>query len=103
MADPVSVEFMVKETAAAFGRIDVLVNAAGGTGHHPEADLTAPPRRGFVGLTTCGLEDWRTIVGVNLDGAVLLLPRRGPVSPGVPGRGHRQLRVGGGAQGPGAG
>jgi NAD(P)-dependent dehydrogenase (short-subunit alcohol dehydrogenase family) len=68
VADPASVEVMVKEAAAAFGRIDVLVNAAGGSWGITEADLTAPPRRGFVGLTNCGLDDWRTIVGVNLDG-----------------------------------
>src|SRR5262249_1032469 len=57
------------EAAAAFGRIDVLVNAVGGSWGITAEDLTAPPRRGFVGLTTCSLDDWRTILGVNLSGA----------------------------------
>jgi 3-oxoacyl-[acyl-carrier protein] reductase len=68
VADPASVEAMVKE-AADFGRIDVLVNAVGGSWGITPEDLTAPPRRGFVGLTNCSLGDWRTILGANLDGA----------------------------------
>ena len=69
VADAAAVEAMVKEGAAAFGRIDVLVNAVGGSWGITADDLTAPPRRGFVGLTTCSLDDWRTILGVNLSGA----------------------------------
>src|SRR5262245_16804727 len=69
VADPVSVDAMVREVAGAFGRIDVLVNAVGGSWGITAADLTTPPRRGFVGLTNCSLDDWRTILGVNLDGA----------------------------------
>jgi 3-oxoacyl-[acyl-carrier protein] reductase len=69
VADPVAVDLMVKEAASAFGRIDVLVNAVGGSWGITAEDLTAPPRRGFVGLTNCSLGDWRTILGANLDGA----------------------------------
>ena len=42
---------------------------SGEAGASRRDDLTAPPRRGFVGLTNCSLADWRTILGVNLDGA----------------------------------
>jgi 3-oxoacyl-[acyl-carrier protein] reductase len=69
VADPASAEAMVKDAAAEFGRIDVLVNAVGGSWGITAEDLTAPPRRGFVGLTNCSLGDWRTILGANLDGA----------------------------------
>ena len=69
VADPGSVDKMVTEAVATFGRIDVLVNAVGGSWGITREDLTAPPRRGFVGLTNCDLDDWRTIVGVNLEGA----------------------------------
>jgi len=68
VADPGSVDAMVKQAADAFGRIDVLVNAAGGSWGITPADLIAPPRRGFVGLANCSLADWRTILAVNLDG-----------------------------------
>jgi 3-oxoacyl-[acyl-carrier protein] reductase len=68
VADPASVEAMVGR-AAAFGRVDVLVNGVGGSWGITPDDLTAPPRRGFVGLTTCSLGDWRTILAANLDGA----------------------------------
>ena len=47
----------------------MLVNAVGGSWGITPEDLTAPPRRGFVGLTNCSLADWRTILGANLDGA----------------------------------
>lgn len=68
VADPRAVEAMAKQAADTFGRVDVLVNAAGGSWGITSEDLTAPPRRGFVGLTNCSLEDWRTILAVNLDG-----------------------------------
>lgn len=69
VADHASVEAMVKQAAGSFGRIDILVNAAGGSWGITPEDLTAPPRRGFVGLTNCSLDDWRTILAVNLEGA----------------------------------
>jgi NAD(P)-dependent dehydrogenase (short-subunit alcohol dehydrogenase family) len=69
VADPYAVEVAVKDAAATFGRLDILVNAVGGSWGITPADLTAPPRRGFVGLTNCGLDDWRTILGANLDSA----------------------------------
>jgi 3-oxoacyl-[acyl-carrier protein] reductase len=69
VADPGSVEAMVEQAARLFGRLDVLVNGVGGSWGITPEDLTAPPRRGFVGLTTCSLDDWRTILGVNLSGA----------------------------------
>jgi 3-oxoacyl-[acyl-carrier protein] reductase len=68
VAEAASVEAMVEQAVAAFGRIDVLVNAVGGSWGITPEDLTAPPRRGFVGLTNCDLADWRTILGANLDG-----------------------------------
>jgi 3-oxoacyl-[acyl-carrier protein] reductase len=69
VADHHAVEAMVKEAVAVLGRLDFLVNAVGGSWGITPADLTAPPRRGFVGLTNCGLDDWRTILGANLDSA----------------------------------
>jgi 3-oxoacyl-[acyl-carrier protein] reductase len=69
VADPLAVDAMVQQTASAFGRLDILVNAVGGSWGITPADLTAPPRRGFVGVTNCGLDDWRTILGANLDSA----------------------------------
>jgi NAD(P)-dependent dehydrogenase (short-subunit alcohol dehydrogenase family) len=69
VADPASVEAMVSQAVAALGRLDVLVNAVGGSWGITPQDLTAPPRRGFVGLTNCSLDDWRTILAANLDGA----------------------------------
>ena len=69
VADAGSVDAMVARVVEAFGRVDVLVNAVGGSWGITPHDLTAPPRRGFVGLTNCSLDDWRTILAVNLDGA----------------------------------
>jgi len=69
VADQSSVEAMVRQAADRFGRLDILVNAAGGSWGITPEDLTAPPRRGFVGLTNCSLDDWRTILAVNLEGA----------------------------------
>ncbi len=69
VADPGAVEAMVRQAVAVFGRLDVLVNGVGGSWGITPEDLTAPPRRGFVGLTNCSLDDWRTILGVNLSGA----------------------------------
>ena len=68
VADPASVEAMVGRAVATLGRVDVLVNGVGGSWGITPADLLAPPRRGFVGLTTCSLDDWRTILAANLDG-----------------------------------
>ena len=93
VADAASVEAMVKETAADFGRIDILVNAVGGSWGITPEDLTAPPRRGFVGLTNCSLGDWRTILGVNLDGAFFCARAAAPYLRALAGRGHRQLRL----------
>ena len=69
VSDPLSVDSMVKETVKKFSRIDILVNAVGGSWGITRQDLTAPPPRGFRGLTNCSLEDWRTILGANLDSA----------------------------------
>jgi NAD(P)-dependent dehydrogenase (short-subunit alcohol dehydrogenase family) len=69
VADPLSVEEMVKQALARHGRIDILVNCVGGSWGITEQDLRAPPRRGFLGLTNCQLADWRTILGANLDSA----------------------------------
>ena len=69
VSDPQSVESMIRKTAEKFSRIDILVNAVGGSWGITPQDLTAPPPRGFRGLTNCSLEDWRTILGANLDSA----------------------------------
>ena len=60
---------MVAQTLKQHGRIDVLVNCVGGSWGITAQDLTAPPPRGFRGVTNCSLEDWRTILGANLDSA----------------------------------
>jgi len=65
--DADAVERMVCEVAGKFGRIDALVNCVGGSWGITAQDLTAPPPRGFRGVTNCSLEDWRTIIGANLD------------------------------------
>ena len=65
--DPSAVERMVQAVLERHGRIDVLVNCVGGSWGITSADLTSPPPRGFRGLTNCSLEDWRTILGANLD------------------------------------
>jgi len=63
VADPDSVQQMI----AKLKRIDILVNCVGGSWGITRKDLVAPPRRGWLGLTNCSLEDWRTIVAANLD------------------------------------
>lgn len=69
VADPQSVSAMVDAAVARFARIDILVNCVGGSWGITEQDLTAPPPRGFRGLTNCELSDWRTILAANLDSA----------------------------------
>ena len=69
VSDPASVDAMVKIVIEKKKRIDMLVNAVGGSWGITPQDLTAPPPRGFRGLTNCTLEDWRTILGANLDSA----------------------------------
>ena len=69
VADPAAVERMVFKTVQAHGRIDILVNAVGGSWGITQQDLIASPPRGFRGLTNCELGDWRTILGANLDSA----------------------------------
>jgi NAD(P)-dependent dehydrogenase (short-subunit alcohol dehydrogenase family) len=57
VADPESVEDMVRKTIERHRRIDILVNCVGGSWGITPQDLTAPPRRGFLGLTNCELAD----------------------------------------------
>ena len=57
----------VEKALSALERIDVLVNCVGGSWEITREDLRAGPRRGFLGLTNCSLEDWNTIRGANLD------------------------------------
>lgn len=68
-SDAHAVDAMVAETVERHGRIDVLVNCVGGSWGITATDLRAPPPRGFRGVTNCSLEDWRTIIGANLDSA----------------------------------
>jgi meso-butanediol dehydrogenase/(S,S)-butanediol dehydrogenase/diacetyl reductase len=67
VSNPASVDAMVRQTIERHGRIDVLVNCVGGSWGITAQDLTKPPPRGFRGLTNCSLDDWRTILGANLD------------------------------------
>jgi NAD(P)-dependent dehydrogenase (short-subunit alcohol dehydrogenase family) len=69
VSDPQSVEALTEKTIEKHGRIDILVNSVGGSWGITQRDLTAPPPRGFRGLANCTLEDWRTILGANLDSA----------------------------------
>ena len=69
VADPDSVEAMIRKTIERHGRIDILVNCVGGSWGITEQDLRAPPRATFLGLTHCEISDWRTILGANLDSA----------------------------------
>ncbi len=69
VADAVSVQQMIETAVEKLGRIDILVNAVGGSWGITEQDLVAAPPRGFRGLTNCSLDDWRTILGANLDSA----------------------------------
>ncbi len=57
VSDPASVDAMVDQAIGKHGRIDVLVNCVGGSWGITAQDLTAPPPRGFRGLTNCSLED----------------------------------------------
>jgi len=57
----------VQTILSGLNRIDVLVNCVGGSWEITKDDLRAGPRRGFLGLTNCSLEDWNTIRGANLD------------------------------------
>ena len=67
VADPASVDEMIRKAMETHGRIDVLVNCVGGSWGITRKDLVASPPLGYRGLTNCTLEDWRTIVAVNLD------------------------------------
>jgi len=69
VSDPVAVQEMIDKTVSKRKRIDYLVNAVGGSWGITQRDLTAPPPRGFRGLLNCTPEDWRTILGANLDSA----------------------------------
>jgi NAD(P)-dependent dehydrogenase (short-subunit alcohol dehydrogenase family) len=69
VSDPRSVEEMIGKAIEKHKRIDILVNSVGGSWGITQRDLTAPPPRGFRGLANCTLEDWRTILGANLDSA----------------------------------
>jgi 3-oxoacyl-[acyl-carrier protein] reductase len=67
--DKADVENLIQRAGAEFGRIDVLVNAAGGSWAITPQDIDGhPPQERFVGVTNCTDEEWRTIVGVNLEG-----------------------------------
>src|SRR5687767_15235871 len=69
VSDPSSAEEMIEKAVSQLGRLDILVNCVGGSWGITRKDLLASPPSGFRGLTNCTLEDWRTIVAVNLDSA----------------------------------
>ena len=58
VTDPEAVDRLFAETASAFGRVDALFNNAG-------TNVKPAP------LDEISVEDWRTVLGANLDGAVL--------------------------------
>ncbi len=60
VSDPASVDALFAQVGRAFGRLDLLFNNAG---------AGAPP----VALEDLAFEDWRRVVGVNLDGMFLCL------------------------------
>jgi NAD(P)-dependent dehydrogenase (short-subunit alcohol dehydrogenase family) len=64
IADPAAVETMATQAFDAFGRIDVLHNNAG----NPPMD----PARYFAAFENYDLEDWRHVIGVDLDGTFLV-------------------------------
>jgi NAD(P)-dependent dehydrogenase (short-subunit alcohol dehydrogenase family) len=66
--DQPGVQRMVDEAVDRLGRVDILVNAVGGSYAITEEGLEEGPAERFVGLTSCTPDEWRTIVGVNLDG-----------------------------------
>ena len=57
----------VQRIISGLDRIDVLVNCVGGSWEITKDDLRSGPRRGFLGLSSCSLEDWNAIRGANLD------------------------------------
>jgi len=57
----------VEKILSGLDRIDVLVNCVGGSWEITRDDLRSGPRRGFLGLANCSLEEWSTIRGANLD------------------------------------
>src|SRR5688572_910448 len=57
----------VEKIFSKLDRVDVLVNCVGGSWEITKDDLRSGPRRGFLGLTNCSLEEWNTIRGANLD------------------------------------
>jgi meso-butanediol dehydrogenase/(S,S)-butanediol dehydrogenase/diacetyl reductase len=67
VSDPSSAEEMIEKAVKQLGRLEVLVNCVGGSWGITRKDLLASPPSGFRGLTSCTLEDWRTIVAANLD------------------------------------
>jgi 3-oxoacyl-[acyl-carrier protein] reductase len=67
--DKADVENLITTAGEDFGRLDVLVNAAGGSWAITSQDIEGhPPKERFIGLTNCTDEEWRTILGVNLEG-----------------------------------
>ena len=62
VCDPAQVD-----RAFSMERLDVLVNCVGGSWEITKDDLRSGPRRGFLGLTNCSLDEWNTIRGANLD------------------------------------
>lgn len=67
VSDPDAVNEMTSSVVSRFKRLDVLVNCVGGSWAISRKDLLASPPLGFRGLTSCSLEDWRTIMAANLD------------------------------------
>jgi len=57
----------IEKIFAGLDRVDVLVNCVGGSWEITKDDLRSGPRRGFLGLTNCSIDEWNMIRGANLD------------------------------------
>lgn len=66
--DPQDMNAVAEQAVACFGRVDALVNAAGGSwAIRPEDVADGSPPELAITAVNCTDEQWRSIVGVNLD------------------------------------
>jgi 3-oxoacyl-[acyl-carrier protein] reductase len=108
--DKAEIDAAVGRAGDEFGRIDVLINAAGGSWAITPQDIEGyPPSDRFVGLTTCTDAEWRTIMGVNLEGVFyacravapyLMRQRSGHIVNFASTAARRGVSPGGGSSGP---
>ena len=92
------------------GRVDILVNAAGGSWAITPEDIDGhPPKDRFIGLTNCTIDEWHTILGVNLEAVFyacravaphMMRQRSGRIVNFSSSAGRRGVQPGGGSSGP---